>query len=285
MTEHTLSSERSASSRPLVRVAEFFALTFLVSWVLWGLGAFLGTTAGAWPILSTLAGFGPLVAAGILSWRDGDLRAWAAQAVRWRTGARWWLAALLGAPLLSLAGYGVYVALSGASFSLASGTLPVVYATVFLYVLLLRGGFGEEMGWRGYALPHLLERYSATVAALVVGVGWAVWHLPLFFVQGTRQSGPFAVYLLGVVGLSVVLAWLYVRAKGSVLLVAVFHAQWNVFDSGVLFALSGESPLLAPAASAAVVWAAALLLVALDGETMRSSRPGPAPPGRGSPAE
>ncbi|MUV56459.1 CPBP family intramembrane metalloprotease [Halogeometricum sp. CBA1124] len=141
------------------------------------------------------------------------------------------------------------------------------------------------MGWRGYALPHLLERYSTTAAALVVGVGWAVWHLPLFFVQGTRQSGPFAVYLLGVVGLSVVLAWLYVRAKGSVLLVAVFHAQWNVFDSGVLFALSGESPLLAPAASAAVVWAAALLLVALDGETMRSSRPGTAPPGRGSPAE
>ena len=232
---------------PARRVSFFFALTFLVSWTLWGVGAALGTDSGAWPILSTAAGFGPLLAGGVLSWRDGTLGPWLRQAVRWRTDSRWWAVALLAAPALSLLGYGVYLAVTGTSLGLTQDPIYVVYPVLFFYVLLLRGGFGEEMGWRGYALPRLLERYSTTVAALAVGVGWAVWHLPLFAIQGTRQSGPFALYLVGVVGLSVVLAWLYVRSSGSVLLVAVFHAQWNVFDSGSLFAVSGDAALAGPA--------------------------------------
>lgn len=263
------------------RVLGFFALTYAVSWALWVGGAALGTDAATWPVLSTLAGFGPLVAGGVLSWREGRLRAWARQAWRWRVDARWWAVALLGAPALSLVGYGLYVAATGASLGLAGGPLPAVYATLFVYVLLLRGGFGEELGWRGYALPHLAGRHSTLVAALLVGVAWAGWHLPLFVVQGTRQGGSFALYLVGVVGLSVVLAWLYVRGRGSVLLVAVFHAGWNVVDSGALFSLSGSGSLLAPAASAAVVWVVATVLVVADPGTMRSTQPGMGPLDRG----
>jgi len=255
------------------RVLAFFALTYVVSWGLWTIGAGLGTGSGAWTVLSTLAGFGPLIAGGVFSWRDGDLRAWAGQAFRWRTGVAWWAVAVLAAPLLSLVGYGIYVSLSSATFGVGGGPLYLVYPTVFLYILLLRGGFGEEMGWRGYALPHLLKEYSVLGASLIIGVGWAVWHLPLFFIQGTRQSGSFGVYLVGVVGLSVVLAWLYTRARGSVLLVAVFHAQWNVFDSGVLFTAPSDASLLAPAASTLVIWLFAILLTVLDTDTMWSPHP------------
>lgn len=261
------------------RVLGFFVLTYAVSWALWIAGAALGTDAATWPVLSTLAGFGPLLAGGVLSWREGRFRPWAAQAVRWRVGLRWWAVALLVAPLLSLLGYGLYVAATGASVGLARGATPVTYLVVFAYVLLLRGGFGEEMGWRGYVLPHLLERYTTTVAALLVGVAWAGWHLPLFFVGGTRQGGSFGLYLVSVVGLSVVLAWLYTRAAGSVLLVSVFHAGWNVVDSGALFALGGADPLVAPAASAVVVWALAALVVVADRETMGSTQTGMGPLG------
>jgi membrane protease YdiL (CAAX protease family) len=227
-----------------------------------------------WPILSTLAGFGPLVAGGVLSWRDGNVRSWAHQALRWRTGLEWWAVALLVAPILSLVGYGVYLAATGSSFGLASDPIVVVYLTLFFYILLLRGGFGEEMGWRGYALPQLLEEYNTTIAALLIGVGWAAWHLPLFFIQGTRQSGSFALYLVGVIGLSIILSWLYTRSRGSVLLTTVFHAQWNVFDSGALFSVGGEASLVGPGASVLVIWLFAVVLIVADSETMRSVHPG-----------
>lgn len=146
------------SSDPGRRVVAFIALTYGSSWLLWTLGAPLGTDTSTWPILSTLAGFGPLLAGAAFSAHDGQLRRWASQAIRWRVGIRWWVVALLGAPLLSLVGYGFYVAVSGTSVGFAEGPLPILYLTIFGYILLLRGGFGEEMGWRGYALPLLLER-------------------------------------------------------------------------------------------------------------------------------
>lgn len=259
------------------RVLGFFVLTFVISWALWALGAILGTDSGTWPILSTLAGFGPLAAGGALSWRDGNIRSWAQQALQWRTGLQWWAVALFVAPLLSLIGYGIYLAVTGASFGLTSDSLVVIYPVLFFYILLLRGGFGEEMGWRGYALPHLLEQYNTTVAALLIGVGWAAWHLPLFFIQGTRQSGSFALYLIGVIGLSVILAWLYTRSRGSVLLTTVFHAQWNVFDSGALFSIGSDAPIVGPGASALVIWLFAGGLIVADSEMMRSVHPGLGP--------
>lgn len=267
-------SYHMSSSRPLrTRVLGFFVLTFAISWALWGVGAGLGTDSGAWPILSTLAGFGPLLAGGALSWREGKVGSWGRQALRWRTNLQWWGVALLVAPVLSLLGYAIYLGITGASFGLTDDPIVVVYPVLFFYILLLRGGFGEELGWRGYALPQLLERYSTTVAALVVGVGWATWHLPLFFIQGTRQSGSFALYLVGVVGLSVILAWLYTRSQGSVLLTTIFHAQWNVFDSGRLFSVGGDGSLVGPAASALVIWLFVGLLIVADGETMRAAHP------------
>lgn len=257
------------------RIVAFFALTYLLTWSAWGAVLVVGTTSPLASVLMLLGGFGPLLAAAVLAWRDRSLREWAARAVRWRVSARWWLAALALPVVLSLVGYALYAAVTGASVTPTSGPVSLLYLTVFLSVFFLRGGFGEEMGWRGYALPRLLERYSALTAGLVVGVLWAGWHLPLFLVQGARQSGSFALYLLGVVGLSVVLTWLFVNASESVLLVVVFHAQWNVLDSGVLFDVRGPTGLWAPAASAAVVWALALALVAAYGTDLRADRTRP----------
>jgi membrane protease YdiL (CAAX protease family) len=254
------------------RVAGFFALTFLVSWISWGIGAFLGTDTIFWPVLSTLAGFGPLIAGGVFSWRQGELRAWTRQLARWRVDGRWWILAVVGAPVLSLVGYGIFIAVSDASLGLGGGpaSVAVTYLILFAYIFLLRGGIGEEMGWRGYALPELQKKYTTLVAALIVGIAWAGWHLPLFVIQGTRQSGSFALYLASVIGLSVVLAWLYTNTKGSVLLAVIFHAQWNVFDSGALFAPQTTTGLVAPAASALVIWGFAIIVILADRETMLS---------------
>ncbi|HSP61387.1 MAG TPA: CPBP family intramembrane glutamic endopeptidase, partial [Pyrinomonadaceae bacterium] len=87
---------------------------------------------------------------------------------------------------------------------------------------------GEEIGWRGYALPRLSARLGLSSASIALGVIWACWHLPFFFISGTDKSGQsFPVYLLGVTALSVAMAWLYWRTNGSLLLTMLMHAAVN----------------------------------------------------------
>jgi hypothetical protein len=101
---------------------------------------------------------------------------------------------------------------------------------------------GEEVGWRGYALPRLTRRMGAPVASLVLGVLWALWHLPLFFFDGTpylRQSLP--LYMLQVTAISVAMAWLYFRTDSSLLLVILMHAAVNNTKDVVSSVLPGAA--------------------------------------------
>ena len=87
---------------------------------------------------------------------------------------------------------------------------------------------GEEIGWRGFMLQRLAERMSFAWASLLVGVIWAAWHLPMFFMQGGNMVGlSFPVFVLMITALSVSLAWLYSRTSGSLLLTMIMHAAIN----------------------------------------------------------
>jgi membrane protease YdiL (CAAX protease family) len=84
---------------------------------------------------------------------------------------------------------------------------------------------GEEVGWRGYALPRLATHLGLGGAGVCLGVLWALWHLPLFIMQGTGSTGQsFPIYLLHVTALSVAMSWLYWKTQGSLLLVMLMHA-------------------------------------------------------------
>jgi uncharacterized protein len=99
-------------------------------------------------------------------------------------------------------------------------------ATVFSTVV--GGQAGEEIGWRGYALARLAARFGLARGSVLLGVIWASWHLPLFFIPGTDTNGQsFPVYLLAVTPLSVAVAWLYCRTNGSLLLTMLMHAAIN----------------------------------------------------------
>jgi membrane protease YdiL (CAAX protease family) len=87
---------------------------------------------------------------------------------------------------------------------------------------------GEEIGWRGYALPRLAARMGFARAGLVLGVIWAFWHLPQFYIaDGDTYHQSFPVWAAQVVAISVAFAWLYVRSGGSLLLVMLLHASLN----------------------------------------------------------
>jgi membrane protease YdiL (CAAX protease family) len=96
-----------------------------------------------------------------------------------------------------------------------------------LFLTMIIGGGLEELGWRGVAQPELERRLSRAAAALVVGVVWALWHLPLFYLPGVGQYGTsFAIFALQVVGLAFILAWLYAATR-SILFCVIFHAATN----------------------------------------------------------
>jgi uncharacterized protein len=88
---------------------------------------------------------------------------------------------------------------------------------------------GEEPGWRGFALPRLIARFRPIRGTLILGIAWAVWHLPLFMIAGTPQYRtsflPFALMLMA---WSMVITLLVLRAQGSVIPPMLFHASVNV---------------------------------------------------------
>jgi membrane protease YdiL (CAAX protease family) len=192
---------------------------------------------------------------------------------RWRVRPRWYVVGL-GLPAAVVAALALaHVALGtplGEPPLVGQGPtveLPLVYA-VHLVSLSVIGGGQEELGWRGFALPRLLDRVDATTASLVVGTVWAVWHLPLFAMGDTVQSGTaFVPYLVTTLGISVVLTWLYRGARRSVLLAVLFHGSLNA--SGLLSPVgeaSGGLQWLEP-----VVWSLlAIALVVVHGRRLQS---------------
>jgi membrane protease YdiL (CAAX protease family) len=87
---------------------------------------------------------------------------------------------------------------------------------------------GEEIGWRGFALPRMSVKIGLPMATLLLGVIWAFWHLPLFFLKGATTYGQsFPLYFIQVTMLSVAVGWLYWRTKGSLLLTMLMHAAVN----------------------------------------------------------
>jgi uncharacterized protein len=139
---------------------------------------------------------------------------------------------------------------------------------------------GEEIGWRGFALPRLASRLSLGPASLVLGVIWAVWHLPQFFIIDADTYGQsFYVFSIEVVAISVVFTWLLAEANGSLLLVMLLHAAINNSKDIVPSAQQGAHDIFSLEASAvlwltcAVLWiVAAHLLLRMRGRRLSLAR-------------
>jgi len=99
----------------------------------------------------------------------------------------------------------------------------------------------EEIGWRGFALPRLQQRWGPLAGTVVLGLVWAAWHLPNYFrpdwssVNGQLSFSGVAVFFLAAVAFSVVITWVYNHTGGSILMAILVHASIN-FSQG----LTGE---------------------------------------------
>jgi membrane protease YdiL (CAAX protease family) len=169
--------------------------------------------------------------------RKGDLRELLGRFLIWRVGIQWWAFALLFPIVPSVAALYLFDLLGGPPVDWSR--LPPLYTVVPMFVLFtIVAGIGEEFGWRGYLLPRLQTRHNALVSGLIVGVIWAIWHIPLFFLKGMSQNvmqlqAGLLPALLGysvlVIVSSIQFTWVFNNTRGSVLLAAVMHGANNTW--------------------------------------------------------
>ena len=213
-----------------VRTLLFYTLaTYAFSWVCWGLRAVLPSSdAITGSVLFVLGGLGPFLVGVVLTYAAGrSVKSWLANVFRGRVAGRYYVAALVLPVAVTLTAGTVHTLVFGGKLSLDALPAAVEYPLFLGFVVLFGGGL-EEPGWRGYLLPHLQNKYTALVAALVVGLVWALWHLPLFFLSDTVQNGmPLGLYVAQIIAMSVVLTWLTNTAGGSVVPAIVLHAGGN----------------------------------------------------------
>jgi CAAX protease family protein len=257
----------------------FFAGTFVLAWALWIPVAAAGPSASAlgWALV-TLGALSPGIVALVLTARDRGstgVRELFEPVTRGRVAARWYLFALGYMAAVKLGAALLHRVISGAWPRF--GNLPWLLIP-FAIAISTPVQSGEEIGWRGYALPRLAARIGLARASLVLGLIWAAWHLPLFFVRWSdtwRQS--FVLYAATVIALSVAFAWLWERSGGSLLLPMLLHASVNNTKDIVPSATPGGTETFGLHASLvawltlALFWACAAVMLA--GMARRAAQP------------
>lgn len=241
--------ERRSPLRGRGSLITFFGLTFALSWVIWLPKAAVAHGVET-PLVVTLAelpqvgAFGPSVAAILLVGASRGFRGVLAllrRAVDVRFEKRWLVPVLLLPPAIVLGALAVAVA-QGETPEYPWAGQPVVLAVAFVFILLLGGPLQEEFGWRGVALDPLQSRFGALGGSLVLGIVWAVWHVPLFFIPSETiyYDNPFLGFLVSITLFSVLLAWVYNNTNGSLLPVILMHATWN-WSNGMFPAIDSNA--------------------------------------------
>jgi len=226
-------------------------------------------------IVYILAAWSPNISAIIvlgLVIRDGPsirklLEGWA----KWRISVTWYLAALL--PLaVGIVSTGIYYLTSGTAPS-----FPVSALTYLMGLLMctITGATGEELGWRGFALPRMQSKIGALSSSILLGLIWAGWHIPYWPIPGwfpKMQSIPFLAFTLQSIAKSVIMTWTYNNTKGSVLIASLFHL---VLNYSLFLGILPSSPLpVEPILISTITWIGfAVMVVIVFGSTKLSRKP------------
>lgn len=270
------------------RLTSFFLLAFGISWSLNGFVILLGMEMSwiRWGLSGFLSAAGPAIAAVIVvHCSDQSLRTWAGGIVRWRVHPLWYAAAI-GIPAAIALGSGIAAYLVGGPVDFATFSPALVGVAIGIVLGTFVGGGQEEIGWRGFAQPEMQERYGGFGTAVAIGLIWGAWHLPLFFdplAPHAQWPLPSQVaYFVGIVGVSIVLAWIYNGTGGSILLAMVAHGSKNALG-GVLIPLDEDRVIvdgvvdyvaLVPVnvSDAVLTWLIAVVVLAIVGRELSSER-------------
>jgi uncharacterized protein len=223
----------NSESKPEFPLLLFFLLSFLFVFIL-ALPAILfnyGVTDLEVPFepLLILGSWTPNIAAFLIIAfvikKKGGVSALIRRWLMWKEAPFWYLIAI--SPLL-------ISALAAGVYHVADGTPPDVFEPVtpgvliVLFILaLVTGAMGEELGWRGFALPRMQSAMSAFTASVILGTIWGFWHLPLWFAGLGWEDMSFALFTYNCVAISVVMTWVCNNTNGNMLLITLMHLSYN----------------------------------------------------------
>jgi uncharacterized protein len=263
---------------PLV---SFFVMAYAFSWIAWapwnlsedGLGLLPYDPSSALSGLLLIVGLfvGPFMSEFIMTYategRVGIGRL-LRRFVRWRVGLRWYLFVLLGIPAIMVLGTIVVPGALASVRALDPLSELSLYLPLFVLVLLLGGPLFEEPGWRGFALPRLQQLHGPLVGTLILGVLWALWHLPEFFSPSwdTPKGSVLDVvwFVITATALAIVYTWVFNNTRGSLLLVILAHASTDAFGAAILYKVFPAKVVSGSLVNFVIGFGAvALLLVAL----------------------
>jgi len=251
-------------------VVAFFVATYAITWIVWVPRALVdqGVLDWTWPDLVGRAwSYGPALAAILVAWlaRGGaGLSGLWAGLRRWRVGWRWYGIVLVAPFVIGWGAVWLYARVTGspAEWPVQQPADLLVYP-VFLLILMLTDGLGEEVGWRGFALPAMQQQMRAAFAAILLGVLWAGWHLPLFWTHGAPLEGRSpALLLVALIPTSVLFAWVFNRTGASIFLVIVLHATHNL--AGPPLPPDGGALLTPYLVSVVLTWLLAIIVLVAD---------------------
>ena len=254
------------------RTTLFFAIALTLCTL-----ALLAPTLAAFGVLSgppqrylagaPLAALSPTIAAVIAAWREGGrvaVRALFRGLRAWRASPIWYVLALALPTLVFTAGRAVYAFVPGNEGGpwFYPPERPEHFAALIVIPL------GEEIGWRGYALPRLIARHGAPLATAMLSLLWALWHVPMFISTANTSSQVLICFGFIMVG-NPLFTWLYRRAGGSLLLAVLLH--FGVHLDAMTHALPASATPVYIATAAYVVFS--LALFALDRRAFEGRSP------------
>ncbi|MFX1317593.1 MAG: CPBP family intramembrane glutamic endopeptidase [Promethearchaeota archaeon] len=227
MTLETTDSKTQISSSGSV-VLWFFILAFVLFIVAIGISAAIPLF-----VLQLFPPWAPSIAAFIvillvLKERNG-IKKLVGKLGIWRIGIGWYFAALSPFAIALLA-IGLSIGLGN---PLPGPHIPFDWSVGLLWLIgsVVIGAIGEELGWRGFALPRLQSRFSAVGSSLILGVFWGFWHLPIYLLIGLEEGQfdipNFLSFILLTVFISIIITWIVNNTNGSVLGAIIFHASFN----------------------------------------------------------
>ena len=238
---------QSPSSPPasLAGLWLFFVVVFGWSWAFW-IGATVMGLSVERPVghMLLFAGLlGPLLGGlgfarfslGPQGWRDYRRRLVDPR----RIGPKWLLVIFVLVPAFMALAVLLDAATGGPALALVESRAATLLATpttavAFVFTLLMMGPIPEELGWRGYALVRLQAKWNALTSSLILGAIWALYHVPLFFMPGSFHHSQgagstwFWLFMVQVVGMAVVMSWIFNNTRGSTLAAILFHFAVNV---------------------------------------------------------
>ena len=216
-------------------LATFFTLAIVITWLISLPSLLFGMP---FTPIQTAGAYGPFLAALIVSTAlgSGALKSLFSRMTKFRFGLRWYLLAIFGNLLLYL----LVTGLSGAPLVQSLADNWILIFTLYLPALFtsyLVNPIGEETGWTGFALPRLQKRFKPWQAAVILGVLWAIWHLPAFFVpseMGAFNLVGFIFFVLSSIFIRIIWTWVTNNAQGSGIVGILLHASSNTVSLALI---------------------------------------------------